>query len=120
MASAFANLTSLALACVPGSDVSMGLPTPKIARLMLQDAALAGAAAQPAVCGRLARKEVICLLHLGPQHRLRAHQPTQRTQVTIRVGLHRRDMELLPCVRGLHGNGEPPAPRAHWEATMRW
>ena len=41
MASAFANLTSLALACVPGSDVSMGLPTPKIARLMLQDAALA-------------------------------------------------------------------------------
>ena len=40
--SALASLTSLALACLPGSDLKMGLPTPKIVRLMLQDAVTAG------------------------------------------------------------------------------
>ena len=61
MASAFANLTSLALACVPGSDVSMGLPTPKIARLMLQDAALAGMSGADARANVAQRCCFLCL-----------------------------------------------------------
>ena len=41
-ASAFKQLTSLAHSCLPGSDLKMGLPTPKIVRLMAQDVGLAG------------------------------------------------------------------------------
>jgi hypothetical protein len=39
-ASAFAGLNALVTSCMPGSDYKLGLPTPKIVRLMVQDLGL--------------------------------------------------------------------------------